>query len=161
MNNNDILKRIRFVFDFNDLKMTQIFDQADLSVSKEEVRSWLTHEDDRFFIELSDKKLAIFLNGLINEKRGKREGPLPAPEEKINNNLVLKKLKIALDLKSEDVLNIFKLVNKPISVHEVTDFLRNPKQNKYKVIKDQYLRNFLEGLQVKYRDNEGIKHKGQ
>ena len=157
MQNSLVLKNLRFTFQFNDTKMVQIFDQADFTIEKEEVRSWLTNEDDRTFQEINDEELATFLNGFIIENRGKREGAQPPTEKKLNNNIILKKLKIALDLRSDDMLDIFKLAGKPISVHEIADFMRNPKQAKYKACLDQYLRNFLSGLQIKYRDNEGLK----
>ena len=157
MENSLVLKHLRFTFQFNDTKMVEIFDNAGLKVEKEEVRSWLNNEEDGNFQEIRDEELATFLNGLIIENRGKREGSQPPTETEMNNNIILKKLKIALELRSEGMLEIFKLSGRPISVHEIGDFLRNPKQAKYKACLDQYLRNFLNGLQIKYRDNEGVK----
>ena len=155
MTNNDILRRIRYLFDFNDLKMIALFKLADCDVTKAEVSDWLKKEDDPLSIEMTDKELAIFLNGLIIEKRGKREGPQPEPEDPLNNNMILRKLKIALDLKTDDILDLFALIDKKISKHELSAFFRNPDHKSYRPCMDQYLRNFLSALQTKYKNKVG------
>ncbi|WP_340153246.1 DUF1456 family protein [uncultured Marivirga sp.] len=154
MTNNDILKRVRYIFDYSDEEMITIFDSADYKVSRSLVTDWLKSEDHEDYKDIHDDQLASFLNGLINTKRGKREGVQPKPEKILENNDILKKLKIALNLKTEDILVAFKLAGKPVSSHEVTAFLRNPKQNQYRPFLDQYLRNFLNGLQLKHREGK-------
>lgn len=151
MTNNDILRRIRYVFDFNDLKMIALFKLANLEVDKSEICNWLKKDIDPLFKELTDKELAIFLNGLIIEKRGKREGPQPEPEDILTNNMILRKLKIALDLKTNEILDLFASIDKKISKHELSAFFRKPDNKSYKHCMDQYLRNFLNALQTKYR----------
>lgn len=151
--NNDILRRIRYTFDFSDAKMIEIFGLADYIVTRAEISDWLKKDDDPLYREIYDDQLALFLNGLINEKRGKKEGAQPVPEKRLNNNIIFRKLKIALDLKDDDVLEILMLVNMRISRHELSAFFRNPTQTQYRVCNDQILRNFLHGMQLKYRDN--------
>tara|TARA_B110000211_G_C13650637_1_gene365782 strand:+ start:217 stop:570 length:354 start_codon:yes stop_codon:yes gene_type:complete len=114
--------------------------------------NWLKKEEDPLLIALTDKELAIFLNGLIIEKRGKSEALLPEPEDILSNNMILKKLKIALDLKSDDILDLFALINKKISKHELSAFFRKPNHTSYRHCLDQYLRNFLNALQKKYEN---------
>jgi uncharacterized protein YehS (DUF1456 family) len=150
MNNNDILRRIRYTFDFSDSKMIEIFDRAGHQVTRAQVSDWLKKEDDPSCREIYDKELAIFLNGLIIDKRGKKEGPQPKPEKGLNNNIILRKLKIALNLKDDDILEILELVDMHISKHELSAFFRHPDQNQYRPCKDQILRNFLHGMQIKY-----------
>jgi uncharacterized protein YehS (DUF1456 family) len=156
MTNNDILKRVRYIFDYSDDQMIAIFESADYKVTRSLVTDWLKSDDHEDFKEIHDDQLAIFLNGLINEKRGKKEGTQPKPEKILDNNTILKKFKIALKLRTEDITELFKLAGKPVSPHEVTAFLRNPKQNQYRPFLDQYLRNFLNGLQIKIRDKKNI-----
>lgn len=151
MTNNDILKRLRYTFNYNDEEMVGIFASAEYKVTRSLITDWLKSEEHQEYKDIHDDQLAIFLNGLINEKRGKKEGEQPKPEKELENNVILKKLKIALSLKTEDIVELFKLAGKPISPHEVTAFLRNPKQNQYRPFQEQYLRNFLNGLQAKYR----------
>jgi len=153
MNNNDIIRRIRYTFDINDDKMIKIFSLADHEVTRAQISDWLKKDDDPALKGLLDYELAIFLNGFINDKRGKKDGPQAIPEKKLNNNIILKKLKIALNLKNEDILDIFNLVDMRLGNHELSAFFRNPKQNQYRPCKDQFLRNFIKGIQIKYRDN--------
>ena len=151
MTNNDILKRLRYMFDFKDHKMASIFAQAEMPVPIHEVTRFLIDHNDEDFLDLSDHQLAGFLNGLINNNRGKREGVEQVNEDRLTNNQILVKLKIALELRSDDIVKVFDLVEVKVSEHEISSFLRNPKQRQYRPCKDQYLRNFLMGLQIKYR----------
>lgn len=151
MTNNDILRRIRYTFDYSDPKMAEIYRLADQPVTREQVSGWLKKDDDPDFQACSDVELAIFLNGLIVERRGRKEGAQPEPEKKLNNNIVFRKLKIALDLKAEDILEILDLADVQISKHELSAFFRKPGHKHYRECKDQILRNFLNGVQSRYR----------
>lgn len=153
MTNNDILCRIRYIFDFNDSKMIAVFDSADHQVTRAQVSDWLKKEDDPAHQKCSDTQLAIFLNGLINDKRGRKEGTQLEPEKRLTNNIIFMKLKIALNLKAEDVLEIMALADFRISKHELSALFRKPGHKHYRECKDQILRNFLKGMQLKYRDN--------
>jgi len=151
MTNNDILRRIRYTFDFSDSKMMAIFNAAGHPVKPEQISDWLKKEDDPEYQKCGDTELAIFLNGLINDKRGKKEGPQPEPEKRLTNNIIFMKLKIALNLKAEDVLEMMDLADLRISKHELSAFFRRPGHKHYRDCKDQILRNFLKGMQLKYR----------
>ncbi len=153
MINNDVLRRIRYTFDFNDSKMIAIFGLADHQVTREQISDWLKKENDPAYQICTDINLAIFLNGLINYKRGKKEEPQPQPEKRLTNNIIFRKLKIALNLKADDVLDIMDLANLRISKHELSAFFRKPDHKHYRDCKDQILRSFLKGVQLKYRDN--------
>ncbi|MFT5425366.1 MAG: hypothetical protein ACI9ZT_000290 [Gammaproteobacteria bacterium] len=152
MTNNDILRRLRYTFDFNDSKMIAVFGLANHQVTREQISAWLKKDDDPAYQECNDTLLAIFLNGLINDKRGKKEGPQPDPEKRLTNNIIFMKLKIALNLKAEDVLDVLGLVDFRISKHELSAFFRKPGHKHYRNCQDQILRNYLNGLQIKYRN---------
>lgn len=154
MTNNDILRRIRYVFDFNDDKMIALFALADCKVTRAEISDWMKQEDNPDFKKLSDVKLASYLNGLINDKRGKREGPQPVPEKELTNNAIFMKLKIALNLQAEDILKIMDLSDFRMSKHELSAFFRKPGHKHYRECKDQILRVFLKGLQKQYRNDD-------
>lgn len=154
MNNNDILRNLRYAFDFNDNKMIKIFSLANIEVTRSQISDWLKKEEDNSFKTIVDFYLAAFLNGLITLKRGAKDGGLPPNEKKLNNNMVLRKLKIALNLKDDDILEILALSEMKISKHELSAFFRKPNQNQYRPCKDQILRKFLFGIQRKYRIGE-------
>ena len=153
MTNNDILRRIRYTFDFSDSKMIALFALADHQVTREQISDWLKKDDDPAYQKCSDILLATFLNGLINDKRGKKEGAQPEPEKQLTNNIIFNKLKIALNLKAEDILEILALNGFRLSKHELSAFFRKPGHKHYRACKDQCLRSFLKGVQLKYRDN--------
>ncbi|MEA2013497.1 MAG: DUF1456 family protein [Verrucomicrobiota bacterium] len=153
MTNNYILRRIRYTFDFNYSKMVAIFALGNRIVAREEVDGWLKKEDNSAYKECTDMQLAIFLNGFICYHRGRRKGEQPKPEAHLTNNIILVKLKIALSLKTEDILEILNLSNCSISVHELSALFRKPGNRKYRECKDQILRNFLNGMEIKYRKN--------
>ena len=157
MNKNDILRRIRYIFDFNDLKMISIFDKAEHKVTRAQISNWLRKDEDPACQKCSDMDLAIFLNGLINDKRGKKDGPQPEPEKKLNNNIIFMKLKIALNLKADDVVNILALAGVKVSKHELSAFFRRSDHKHFRECKNQMLRNFLKGLQLKYRPGKDLK----
>ena len=151
MKNNDILRRIRFTFNFSDSKMIAIFGLADYPVTRTQISDWLKKDDDPAYKNCNDNQLAAFLNGLISDRRGNREEPPPKPEKRLNNNIILRKLKIALDLKDEEIIDLLGLAALPMSKHELSAFFRKPDHKNYRTCKDQVLRNFLRGLQMTYR----------
>ncbi|MBT3191169.1 MAG: DUF1456 family protein [Verrucomicrobia bacterium] len=151
--NNDVLRRLRYTLDLGDSKMISMFVLGGCTVTRAQVSSWLKREEDPDFIECDDRELAIFLNGLIVAFRGKREGPQPIPETRLNNNIILRKLKIALNLQAEDMLEIFALSSVRISKHELSAFFRKPFHAQYRDCKAQLFRKFMTGLQSKYRSD--------
>jgi len=154
INNNDILRRLRYAFDFSDSKMIELFGLADLEVTRAQISDWLKKDNDPENQPITDEQLATFLNGFISDKRGKKDGPQPVPEKFLNNNIILRKLKIALQLRDDDLVDIIQLVGFSVSKHEINAIFRNPKQKQYRPCKDQFLRYFLKGLQLKYRGDE-------
>lgn len=154
MTNNDVLRRVRYIFDFNDEKMIALFALADCKVTRAEISNWMKQEDDPDFKKLTDVQLATYLNGLINDKRGKREGSQPVPEKDLSNNAIFMKLKIALNLQAEDILEIMDLSDFRMSKHELSAFFRKPGHKHFRECKDQILRIFLKGLQMQYRKDE-------
>mgnify|MGYP003689049617 FL=1 len=134
MTNNDIIRRVRYLFNLNDFKVAALFKLANHRVSIDEVNAFLKKEDDPLFVEITDKELALFLNGLIIEKRGKRDGPTPPPENPLSNNMILRKLKIALDLTTDDILKLYASVDKEISKNELSAFFRKPTHSSLSLI---------------------------
>jgi uncharacterized protein YehS (DUF1456 family) len=154
MTNNDVLRKLRYTFDLNDDKVMSLFASGGYEATRTEISDWMKKDDDEAYKNLGDKYLAAFLNGFINAKRGKKEGPQPDPEKKLNNNIILRKLKIALNMQDEDMLDTLDLADFRFSKSELSAFFRKPDHRHYRECKDQVLRNFLLGLQFKYRSNK-------
>lgn len=151
MTNNDILRRLRYTFSLKDAYVKEIFSAANSSVTRDQIVAWMTKEGEEGYTSMADQELATFLNGFINVKRGKREGEQPIPEKRLNNNIIFMKLRIVLNLKAEDILDIMQLAEFNMSKHELSAFFRKPDNKHYRECKDQILRNFILGLQRKFR----------
>ena len=150
MTNNDIIRQLRYIFDFSDQQMQQVFAAANYDTDIQSIKSWLTNNESQQ-TELTNAQLNVFLDGLINEKRGKRDDYKLHLDDELSNNLVLRKLKIALHLKSHDILSMMNDVDANISKHELSAFFRHPDQSQYRDMGNQYLRNFLHGLKKQLR----------
>ena len=168
MNNNDILIRLRYALDLKNTEMMEIFELGGVEVTIEEVRMLLKKSKDNYQdeaenignMECDNSMLDSFLNGFITFKRGKQD-PQPGQAEKPTlsitnnesvNNIILKKLKIALTLTSEEMLNILDEAGITVTKGELSAVLRKEGHKNYKECGDRYVRNFLKGLALKYRE---------
>jgi len=152
MAKNDLLRSIRDVLDFDDATMIQIFSQAGRTVGQSTISAMLKTEDQDEYIPCNDPIMGFFLDGLIIHFRGQQDGK-PAAAEKpvavLTNNAILKKLRIALDLKEDDLVGIFKLAGIIVSKHELTALFRKQGHKHYKECSDTFLRGVLKGLALR------------
>ncbi|MGD7046136.1 DUF1456 family protein [Jeotgalibacillus proteolyticus] len=167
MDNNDILIRLRYALDIKNTDMVKIFELGGVNLTKEEVGKVLTKapaEDEPIEnenrIECTNDMLESFLNGFITFNRGPQKdqsGQPVQPDRSIKNhasvnNVLLKKLKIALSLTSEDMIEVLDEAGVRITKGELSAILRKEGQRNYKECGDRYARNFLKGLSLRYRD---------
>lgn len=156
MINNDILRRVRYALDLSNAKMISLFKQAQQNITHTELKALLEKEEEEGFIECKDRQLRVFLDALITDRRGARDPKAPQLKPNVyaqlNNNDILKKLRIALELKEHDMLSILALGGMKLSSSELSALFRKKKHKHYKVCGDQLLRNFLNGLTKKLRN---------
>jgi uncharacterized protein YehS (DUF1456 family) len=155
MTNNDILRRLRYALNINDSTMVEIFKLSEHEIEQSNLNDLLKKEDEKGYVDCSDNVMEYFLDGLILHKRGKKEiksGQTKKLDSPLTNNTILKKLRIALELKEDDMLGILKLANIIVSKSELTALFRRDGHKNYKECGDQFLRNFLKGLTIRYRD---------
>jgi uncharacterized protein YehS (DUF1456 family) len=147
MTNNDILRSVRFILNVNELKLAEIIGLADFKVSSEEVSSFLKQEYEEGYRICSEKMLARFLDGLVILKRGKNENaPLQRLDVSLTNNIILKKLRVAFQLKDSDIIRLIDQAGLKISKAELGAFFRNPDHRNYRDCGNQFLRNLLRGM---------------
>lgn len=154
MTNNDILRRVRYALNIKDSAMVDIFKLADYEIDVKTVLNLMRKEEDQGYLECNDEILSCFLDGLISSKRGKRDNPNPIDEKKeirLSNNEILKKLRIALELKDVDIVEIMKLANFKVTKSEIGALCRKKGHPKYQECGNQFLRNFLVGLTERFR----------
>ena len=166
MTNNDILKRLRFALNISDFSLIEMVDLGGKEISESDLTFYFKNEDEEDFANCSDSILLAFLDGLILKKRGPRKNEnketssstgrnipeasrvKPSPK----NNSVMKKLRIALELKEVDIIEIFKQVDFRISKSEISSLFRRSDHKNFRECGDQILRNFIQGLTKTYRN---------
>lgn len=154
MINNDVLRSIRYMLDLGDAHVVALAHLADPAfvLDKAEVQAFLRREDDPDYVECSDRVLAHVLDGLVIHCRGRQDGAARRPvETRVGNNVVLKKLRVAFELKDTDLHAVFAAAGFPLSRPELSALFRQPGHHNYRVCGDQLLRNFLKGLTERVR----------
>jgi len=149
MTNNDLLRRLRYALDLNGVIMTEIFALAGYEIGPADVLKFLKKEEEQGFSACDDTVMSLFLDGLIVYRRGRQNQPAAAvqpAEGALTNNLVLRKLRIALELNDETMLDILKEAGVSISKSQLSAMFRSVEHRNYKQCGDQFLRNFIRGL---------------
>jgi uncharacterized protein YehS (DUF1456 family) len=145
-----VLRSLRYMLNFRDQNIAEIIQLAGIDVPLEVIKDYLRHEEDPDFRLCPDDVMAAFLDGLIYSKRGKDPArPAIPPEFPITNNIVLKKLRVAFELKEEDVVTLLRQSGFEVAAPELSAFFRRRGHPNYRDCGDQYLRNFLKGLTQK------------
>jgi len=152
--NNDVLRSIRYSLDLGETKVAEIIRLADREISPSEVASLLKKEDEEGFAECDDDILAAFLDGLIVHRRGKleaRPGQERPQDARLDNNAILKKLRVAFELKEDDMHDVLERSGFNVSKPELSALFRSRGHKNYRACGDQLLRNFLKGLALRCR----------
>jgi uncharacterized protein YehS (DUF1456 family) len=152
MINNDVLRSVRYMLDLSDQKVVQVIQLSGLEVELDTLRAYLKKDEEEGYLECDDDVLAHFLDGLIVHLRGKDDSrPAQPIELPVTNNMVLKKLRVAFELKEEDLHEILQSVDFPVSKPELSALFRKFGHSNYRTCGDQLLRNFLKGLTQRVR----------
>lgn len=154
MINNDVLRSIRYALDLGDTKVVEIIKLAGRDIAQSDLARFLKKEDEDGFVECGDEVMLSFLDGLIIHRRGKMESrpeQEKKPEARLTNNTILKKLRVAFELKEEDMHKVLELAGFGVSKPELSALFRMKGHKNYRACGDQLLRNFLKGLAIRHR----------
>lgn len=151
MINNDVLRSIRFMLNISEFKLVEIVKLGGGEVTQAEMNGFIKKEDEPGFVECRQNVMAHFLNGLIYLKRGRDESRPALVADLPTNNVVLKKLRVAFELKDDDIILMLRSVNFDISKTELSAFFRKEGHPNFRQCGDQFLRNFLKALTSKVR----------
>jgi uncharacterized protein YehS (DUF1456 family) len=149
MINNDILRRLSTLLGFDDEKTRAVFKLNACDITADKLVCFFKEKDDAAYIELLDVELASFLNGLIVEKRGAKEGPQAVPEDDLTNNAIFNKLKIAFSLQADEVIDTLELAELSLTKYELSAFFRSINNKHYRECSDEVLSTFIKGLKIK------------
>ena len=200
MDNNDLLRRLRYALRCDDSQTSRIIKLGGGSASTALTARFRAKETEPEFLPCGRDVIGHFLDGLILENRGPKDTPAPSPwpdrskskqsaqtqsaaaqptdkqsdeapsnqdEDaaaqkstegavglpQMDNNIVLKQLRIALSLRSDDVHHILKTGGSALTASEAGALFRKPDARNYRQCGDQVLRQFIAGL-VKRRDQD-------
>jgi uncharacterized protein YehS (DUF1456 family) len=149
MNNNDVFRSIQHILNLSEANIIDIFKLAKHPIEQAKISSFLAEEGEAGFVLCTDSLLTIFLDGLISKRRGSIDTP-PAPGNKIypplTNNIIFKKLRIAFDLKEDDLIELMSLAEYDTSKNELSAIFRKPGHKHYRDCTDEFLMGFLIGL---------------
>jgi uncharacterized protein YehS (DUF1456 family) len=154
MSNNDIMRGFRYALDIKDSEMVEAFGISGYELTIEDLKNFLKKDDEEGQVKCNDRIMTLFLDGFITLKRGKKEpkeGEVKKVEKKLTNNMILKKMQISLNLRSEGMLKIFKAAGLELSSSELSALFRNKDHKNYMECGDKFMRNFLKGLTICYR----------
>jgi uncharacterized protein YehS (DUF1456 family) len=154
MINNDILRSLRYILNVNEFELVEIVKMGGGDVTQPEINTFIKKIDEPGFVECRQNVMAHFLNGLIYFKRGRDETRPPLATDLPTNNVVLKKLRVAFELKDTDIIEILKDGGFLASKSEITALFRKVGHANYKECGDQLLRYFLKGLSFRFRVKE-------
>jgi uncharacterized protein YehS (DUF1456 family) len=147
MTHNDVLRSVRYLLNVSDATLADIIRLGHGEVSRDEVVAFLKKDDEDGYQACGDAVMARFLNGLVTYKRGKDDSRPPQPVEvPVTNNTVLKKLRVAFELKDDDIIALLQRTGLSVSKTELSAFFRRPDHRNYRECGDQLLRYLLKGL---------------
>lgn len=147
MTHNDVLRSLRYLLRVRDAELGDIIRLGGGDVSPDELVAVLKREDEEGYRECGHELMARFLNGLVIYKRGKDESRPPQPlEVPVTNNTILKKLRVAFELKEGDIVALIEKSGLRVSKGELSAFFRRPDHRNYRDCGDQFLRNLIKGM---------------
>ena len=156
MMHNHVLRSVRYMLDMSEGQLIEILKTTGTPVSPEVMSRYLKKEDEEGYMEVPDEVMANFLNGLITFRRGKDDRfPAPEVEKRLTNNIMLKKLRVAFELKTEDMISVLTAADFKVSEGELSAFFRKEGHKNYRPCGDQVMRYFLKGLTAKVRPKKG------
>lgn len=147
MTNNDVLRSLRYALNIGEGRLIEIFSLADCEVGAADVAAFLKKEEEEGYKPCSHKLMAHFLNGLVIFKRGKDPARPPQPlEVPVTNNTVLKKIRVAFQLKDTDIIAMIEDAGLAATKAELGAFFRQRGHRNYRECGDQFLRYVLKGV---------------
>jgi len=153
MTNNEILNQLRNALSLHDKLIIEIFQHSGFNVTPSQLKALLKNEQAPGFVKCKDSMMVAFLDGFIIHKRGaiEKKTDTAQPSPKLSNNMVLKKMRIALKFHESDMLDVMQLAEIKLSKSELNALFRIEGHKKYNPCDDSFLSNFLKGLSIRFR----------
>ena len=153
MKNSQIIQAIKEALNLNRAQILHIYELEEFPMSKERLDAILKNSSKKGSVNATYEELGVFLDGLIKYKRGLPKESSTPQDVVLDNNLILKKLRAALNLKEYELALIFELADYNISRSAIKDMFRSSNHPKLKECSNKTLQAFLEGLNEFYYDS--------
>ncbi|HEO98239.1 MAG TPA: DUF1456 family protein [Epsilonproteobacteria bacterium] len=148
---NDILYRIKKALHLSDEEILKAYALEEYEMTPEHLENLLKRRLDKGFELCSFEELGVFLDGFVTLKRGPSDKK-PSEDEalELTNNLILKKLRVALNLKEHELQMLFALADVELGKQQLSGLFRKESHKNFKLCSDELLDSFLEGLDEFY-----------
>ena len=150
LSTNEILYRIKKALNLSLEEMIEAYKLEAYEMESSHLEALLKRRLDKGFELCSYEELGVFLDGLVTLKRG----PSPKKETdeavELTNNLILKKLRIALELKEAETEIIFGLADIELTKQQLASLFRKETHKNFKPCSNELLMAFIEGLDEFY-----------
>jgi len=154
---NEILFRIQKALNLSIKDMLEAYRLENYKMLEPHLKDILKRRQDKGFMLCSYEELGVFLDGLIVLKRGLTSKKKDNDETvELTNNLIVKKLRIALELKEFEIEIIFGLVDIKLTKQQLSSLFRKEGHKNFKPCSSELLMAFIEGLDEFYYDGEEI-----
>ncbi len=154
---NDILFKIKTALSLDNKTLLKAYALVEYEMSEERLENILKRHQAEGYEEATYEELGLFLDGLVILKRGEPTTPSNDDEVfELTNNLILKKLRVAMELKEAELIIVFALAEVNITKRQIGSLFRKEGGKNFKVCSDELLLAFLDGLDEFYYDGEEI-----
>jgi uncharacterized protein YehS (DUF1456 family) len=152
MTANDVLRRLRFALNLPDAELGRLLATVGQPVAPEVIAGYFAREDNEAYVECPDVVLGALLDALVLDRRGPRDpNAPPVVAEALDNNVILRKLRIALSYKEPEMIATLAAGGMRASPSELSALFRQRNHKHYRAAGDQLMRAFFEGLTARLR----------
>jgi len=148
-----IIQSLKESLNLNRKQILHIYSLEDYAMDENRLNDILKNPSKKGAKEPTFEELGIFLDGLFEYKRGEKPNIPEDIEIELDNNLILKKIRSALNLKEYEIALIFELADFKISKSQIKDLFRSTNHPKIKICDNKTLKAFLDGLKEFYFDS--------
>ncbi len=154
---NDILFKIKTALSLKSSEIVKAYSLVEHNITEDRISNILKRRQDRDYEEATYEELGLFLDGLVILKRG--ENPKKSESDEVvelTNNLILKKLRVAMNLKESELVIIFALAEVTLSKRQIGSLFRKEGGKNFKSCSDELLMAFIDGLDEFYYDGKEV-----
>ena len=148
-----VIQSLKEALNLNRKQILHIYSLENFIMDSKRLDDILKNPNKKSAKEATYEELGVFLDGLFQYKRGEKPTIPQDIEVELDNNLILKKIRSALNLKEYEIAIIFELADFKISKSQIKDIFRSNNHPKLKYCDDKTLKAFLEGLNEFYYDS--------